>query len=101
MADVNKLLPDVGGIDTNITINDDMSLEKIANQYGGLGNDINRLGNAAAEDVHQRQVKLVGNDFGPVNPMMYGAYYQPSINSAESEMRIRGTEGLRCRYGTW
>ena len=92
MADVNKLLPDVGGIDTSITINDDMSLEKIANQYGGLGNDINRLGNAAAEDVHQRQVKLIGNDFGPVNPVMYGAYYQPSINEAESEMRVQGTQ---------
>lgn len=92
MADVNKLLPDVGDIDTSITINNDMSLEKIANQYGGLGNDINRFGNAAAEDVHQRQVKLIGNDFGPVNPMMYGAYYQPSINDAESTMRVKGTQ---------
>ena len=93
MADVNNLLPDVGKLDTSSTAYTEKdSLQDIANKYTDLGKTVSNFGIAAANDVHNRQVKLIGNDFGGVDPVSYAAYYQPSINDAQSEMRVKGTE---------
>jgi len=89
----NNILP--GSQDLNVDsteFTDDDSLVDIANKYQNLGTQFNKLGYNAAEDVHQRQVKLIGNDFGPVNPTMRAAYYQPAINDNQSAMRMAGTE---------
>lgn len=89
----NNILPNSGSLDLgSLSYTADDSLTDIAAKYTNLGSQVNSLAKAAADDVHTRQVKLIGNDFGPVNPMMYATYYQPTANDIQSEMRMKGTE---------
>ena len=57
---------------------DDTSLEDIAKQYTGIGGKYNDLVENAADNVGDRQVQLVGNDFGATNPYMFNTYYEPA-----------------------
>lgn len=71
---------------------DDTSLEDIAKQYTGVGGKYNDLVENAADNVGDRQVQLVGNDFGATNPYMFNTYYEPAATSFASEMRMQGTQ---------
>ena len=71
---------------------DDTSLEDIAKQYTGIGGKYNDLVENAADNVGDRQVQLVGNDFGATNPYMFNTYYEPASTSFASEMRKQGTQ---------
>lgn len=71
---------------------DDTSLEDIAKQYTGIGGKYNDLVENAADNVGDRQVQLVGNDFGATNPYMFNTYYEPAATSFASEMRKQGTQ---------
>ena len=71
---------------------DDTSLEDIAKQYTGIGGKYNDLVENAADNVGDRQVQLVGNDFGATNPYMFNTYYEPAATSFASEMRQQGTQ---------
>ena len=71
---------------------DDTSLEDIAKQYTGIGGKYNDLVENAADNVGDRQVQLVGNDFGATNPYMFNTYYEPAATSFASEMRMQGTQ---------
>lgn len=72
--------------------NADTSLSDIAGSYQGIGKDFTSLAQAAANDVGNRQRALIGNDFGPVSPNMYAAYYQPTANDFASGTRLTGAE---------
>ena len=74
------------------TWTDDTSLEDIAKQYTGIGGKYNDLVENAADNVGDRQVQLVGNDFGATNPYMFNTYYEPAATSFASEMRKQGTQ---------
>lgn len=74
------------------TWTDDTSLEDIAKQYTGIGGKYNDLVENAADNVGDRQVQLVGNDFGATNPYMFNTYYEPAATSFASEMRQQGTQ---------
>ncbi len=71
---------------------DDTSLEDIAKQYTGIGGKYNDLVENAADNVGDRQVQLVGNDFGATNPYMFNTYYEPAATAFASEMRQQGTQ---------
>lgn len=71
---------------------DDTPLEDIAKQYTGIGGKYNDLVENAADNVGDRQVQLVGNDFGATNPYMFNTYYEPAATSFASEMRKQGTQ---------
>lgn len=89
----NSILPGPGSLDLgSLEYDDETSLEGITQKYQDLGRQVSGLTKAAADDVSARQVKLIGNDFGGVNPMMYATYYQPEANDAQSAMRVKGTE---------
>ena len=88
----NNVLPSSDSLDLgSLAYDENTSLPEIAGKYTNLGSQVGGLANAAFEDVHTRQTKLIGNDFGS-NPMMYATYYQPTANDLQSEMRIKGTE---------
>lgn len=88
----NNILPNANSLDLgSLAYDEDTSLSDIAGKYTNLGAQAGSLAKAAFDDVHTRQVKLVGNDFGQ-SPMMYAAYYQPTTNDIQSEMRMKGTE---------
>ena len=74
------------------TWTDDTPLEDIAKQYTGIGGKYNDLVENAADNVGDRQVQLVGNDFGATNPYMFNTYYEPASTSFASEMRKQGTQ---------
>lgn len=69
----------------------DTPLEDIAKQYSGIGGKFNDLVENAADNVGDRQVQLVGNDFGATNPYMFNTYYEPAATSFASKMRVEGT----------
>lgn len=71
---------------------EDTSLEDIAKQYTGIGGKYNDLVENAADNVGDRQVQLVGNDFGATNPYMFNTYYEPAATAFASEMRQQGTQ---------
>jgi len=88
----NNILPSPDSLDLGtLAYDDNTSLQEITNKYTNLGSQVGNLAKAAYDDVHTRQVKLVGNDFGQ-SPMMYASYYQPSANDLQSQMRMTGTE---------
>ena len=66
-------------------------LEDITKQYTGIGGKFNDLVENAADNVGDRQVQLVGNDFGATNPYMFNTYYEPAATSFASKMRVEGT----------
>lgn len=66
-------------------------LEDIAKQYTGIGGKFNDLVENAADNVGDRQIQLVGNDFGATNPYMFNTYYEPAATSFASKMRVEGT----------
>lgn len=89
----NNILPGNNDLDMgSLAYNESNSLEEIAGKYNALGSQVNKLIKAAADDVSARQVKLIGNDFGGVNPMMYASYYQPAIAGALSDVRMAGAD---------
>lgn len=69
----------------------DTPLEDIAKQYSGIGGKFNDLVENAADNVGDRQVQLIGNDFGATNPYMFNTYYEPIATSFASKMRVEGT----------
>ena len=92
-VDKNNILPKGNEFNLDkISYNENTPISDIAKGYDEVAKPLGRMAQAAAEDVHNRQVKLIGNDFGKVNPMNYAAYYQPSVNDARSSMRIMGAE---------
>ena len=70
----------------------DTPLEDIASQYTGIGGKYNDLVENAADNVGDRQVQLVGNDFGATNPYMFNTYYEPAATTFASKMRMEGTQ---------
>lgn len=68
------------------------SLDDIKQNYTDLGNRFGNLVENAVKDVSRRQVKLIGNDFGGVNPQLRSTYYQPSETAFKSSMNIEGTQ---------
>lgn len=89
----NDILPGNDSLDLgSIAYDDKTPLEDITKKYTNLGGQINDMTMAAAKDVGTRQTRLIGNDFGAVDPMMYATYYQPNITGALSDIRVTGTE---------
>ena len=90
---------------TNVTMNSDGAdltpaapqwdentpLEDITKQYSDIGGKFNDLVENAADNVGDRQIQLVGNDFGATNPYMFNTYYEPAATSFASKMRVEGT----------
>ena len=66
-------------------------LEDIAKQYTDIGGKFNDLVENAADNIGDRQIQLVGNDFGATNPYMFNTYYEPAATSFASKMRVEGT----------
>lgn len=92
-VDKNNILPKGNEFNLDkISYNENTPISDIAKGYDKMAKPLGRMAQAAAEDVHNRQVKLIGNDFGKVNPMNYATYYQPSVNDARSSMRLMGAE---------
>ena len=79
-------LPTLPNIDENTPLND------ITKQYTDIGTAYTGLVENAADNVGDRQVQLVGNDFGATNPYMFNTYYEPASTSFASEMRKQGTQ---------
>lgn len=79
-------LPTLPNIDENTPLND------ITKQYTDIGTAHAGLVENAADNVGDRQVQLVGNDFGATNPYMFNTYYEPASTSFASEMRKQGTQ---------
>ena len=79
-------LPTLPNIDENTPLND------ITKQYTDIGSAYTGLVENAADNVGDRQVQLVGNDFGATNPYMFNTYYEPAATSFASEMRKQGTQ---------
>ena len=79
-------------IPTVPTWDENTPLEDIVNQYTNVGNAFNSLTENAADNVGDRQVQLIGNDFGATNPYMFNTYYEPSSTAFASEMRMQGTQ---------
>lgn len=73
-------------------IDENTSLDDIQKQYTDLGTGFTNVAENAADNVGDRQVQLVGNDFGATNPYMYNTYYEPSATAFASEMRQQGTQ---------
>lgn len=71
---------------------DDTSLEDITKQYTDIGGKYTDMVENAADNVGDRQVQLIGNDFGATNPYMYNTYYEPAATDFASEMRVQGTQ---------
>ena len=67
-------------------------LEDITSQYTGIGDKFNDLVENAADNVGDRQVQLIGNDFGATNPYMFNTYYEPAATTFASKMRMEGTQ---------
>ena len=79
-------LPTLPNIDENTPLGD------ITKQYTDIGSAYTDLVESAADNVGDRQVQLVGNDFGATNPYMFNTYYEPAATSFASEMRMQGTQ---------
>lgn len=79
-------LPTLPNIDENTPLSD------ITKQYTDIGSAYTGLVENAADNVGDRQVQLVGNDFGATNPYMFNTYYEPAATSFASEMRQQGTQ---------
>lgn len=79
---------DMSGIQN---INDDTSLDQIADLYKGLSNQMGEVAVNAFNDVNARRNALVDNDFGS-SPYLYNTYYQPAQTSTQSDMRYKGTQ---------
>lgn len=79
-------LPTLPNIDEKTPLND------ITKQYTDIGTAHAGLVENAADNVGDRQVQLVGNDFGATNPYMFNTYYEPASTSFASEMRKQGTQ---------
>lgn len=79
-------------IPTAPTWDENTPLGDIVNQYTDVGNAFNSLTENAADNVGDRQVQLIGNDFGATNPYMFNTYYEPSSTAFASEMRMQGTQ---------
>ena len=79
-------LPTLPNIDENTPLSD------ITKQYTDIGSAYTGLVENAADNVGDRQVQLVGNDFGATNPYMFNTYYEPATTSFASEMRQQGTQ---------
>ncbi len=79
-------LPALPNIDENTPLSD------ITKQYTDIGAAYTDLVENAADNVGDRQVQLVGNDFGATNPYMFNTYYEPAATSFASEMRQQGTQ---------
>ena len=79
-------LPTLPNIDENTPLND------ITKQYTDIGTAHAGLVENAADNVGDRQIQLVGNDFGATNPYMFNTYYEPASTSFASEMRKQGTQ---------
>lgn len=79
-------LPTLPNIDEKTPLND------ITKQYTDIGSAYTGLVENAADNVGDRQVQLVGNDFGATNPYMFNTYYEPAATSFASEMRKQGTQ---------
>lgn len=67
-------------------------LSDITKQYTDIGTAFTQIAENAADNVGDRQVQLVGNDFGATNPYMFNTYYEPSATAFASEMRQQGTQ---------
>ena len=67
-------------------------LSDITKQYTDIGTAFNQIAENAADNVGDRQVQLVGNDFGATNPYMFNTYYEPAATNFASEMRQQGTQ---------
>ena len=67
-------------------------LEDITKQYTDLGSNFIEIAENSADNVGDRQVQLVGNDFGATNPYMYNTYYEPTATEFASQMRQQGTQ---------
>ena len=79
-------IPTLPNIDENTPLSD------ITKQYTDIGSKYTNLVENAADNVGNRQVQLVGNDFGATNPYMFNTYYEPAATSFASEMRQQGTQ---------
>lgn len=73
-------------------IDEDTPLNDITKQYTDVGSAYTDLVENAADNVGDRQVQLVGNDFGATNPYMFNTYYEPAATDFASEMRMQGTQ---------
>lgn len=82
----NNNIPTLPNIDENTPLGD------ITKQYTDVGSAYTGLVENAADNVGDRQVQLVGNDFGATNPYMFNTYYEPAATSFASEMRMQGTQ---------
>ena len=67
-------------------------LSDITKQYTDIGTAFTQITENAADNVGDRQVQLVGNDFGATNPYMFNTYYEPAATAFASEMRQQGTQ---------
>ena len=75
----------------DVTYDDKTSLDGIKAKYTDIGKQYNRFVTDARENVHDRQVEHIGNDFG-ASPYNTNTYYEPAATDFASAMRQQGTQ---------
>jgi len=75
----------------DVTYDDKTSLDGIKAKYTNIGNQYNRFVTDARENVHDRQVEHIGNNFG-ASPYNTNTYYEPAATDFASAMRQQGTQ---------
>lgn len=78
-------------LNVDVTYDDNTSLDGIKAKYTDIGNQYNRFVTDARENVHDRQVEHIGNDFG-ASPYNTNTYYEPAATDFASAMRQQGTQ---------
>lgn len=75
----------------DVTYDDKTSLDGIKDKYTDIGKQYNRFVTDARENVHDRQVEHIGNNFG-ASPYNTNTYYEPAATDFASAMRQQGTQ---------
>lgn len=75
----------------DVTYDDKTSLDGIKAKYTDIGKQYNRFVTDARENVHDRQVEHIGNNFG-ASPYNTNTYYEPAATDFASAMRQQGTQ---------
>ena len=75
----------------DVTYDDKTSLDGIKAKYTDIGKQYNRFVTDARENVHDRQVEHIGNNFG-ASPYNTNTYYEPAATGFASAMRQQGTQ---------
>lgn len=78
-------------LNVDVTYDDKTSLGGIKAKYTNIGKQYNRFVTDARENVHDRQVEHIGNNFG-ASPYNTNTYYEPAATDFASAMRQQGTQ---------